>query len=829
MKRKRFLIFTLILIFACIFAFCASAEEESTAPVIPEWSEVQIIDSISPKEGFDTTSRVMLKNSDNSYTVYPAYYILKCTDTTFNTGTGEFDFSVLNNAIADTTGETYSFASVVRLEIPSGFVTVKDRIFRKDKGFTSLMTLKVPEGVTSMGEYNFYQSQSILEVELPNSLENITTNLFAEAFSLKKVVMRGAVTIGTTAFSKCSALETVEWGNSIETIGEKAFDKCTSLTGHFTSNSLVSIGAYAFRQTAITEVTISGEISSMGTNVFDNCDSLVKVTIDGQVIGSYAFYQCDNLKIAILSDNVETLGGYSFADCSLLESVSMGKNIETIGQRAFRKTTVLTDINIPDSVTAIETYAFYQSGITQITVPEDAVLGERAFEGCASLAIVYYNADTVGARAFNSCTALETVVFGENVTTIGGYAFDACSKLENVNLHDGITSIKERAFLNCASIKSLNIPKNLTELGTSAFYGCKGITGTVVIPETLTTLGNNAFQSCASIEKAIIKCDFMGVNMFHSCSKLSVLVLHKDITTIGTDSLSGVANGNFLTIYTGNDPERLKTLNGISRFNTKYIYSYEQYLLDIENGVTYNQNTIIYGADYCIELNGGEHTMNDTPTCVLPSGCIKCERAKGEPALGHDKDELIRVVYITLDQKGDKIFTCTRCDDEVLEEKSAKPVFSAEGYACNPAQTSLTGGFTVDWSAYNDYVRLGGGAIRFGLVAANSEKITEGEELIVGGILNSAYGLQVEMTSTKYSVFSCSINNFSAEAKEKLNLIIALYIIDSEGNISYIQSDSSYVNSSTIGTKTFDTVTLSLVAANAPSNSVMALINKEDE
>lgn len=122
------------------------------------------------------------------------------------------------------------------------------------------------------------------------------------------------------------------------------------------------------------------------------------------------------------------------------------------------------------------------------------------------------------------------------------------------------------------------------------------------------------------------------------------MVLHKDITSIGTDALSGVVNGTFLTIYTGNDPERLKTLNGISRFNTKYIYSYEQYLLDIENGVTYNQNTIIYGADYCIELNGGEHTMNDTPTCVLPSGCIKCDRMPGEPALGHIEGALVSIV-----------------------------------------------------------------------------------------------------------------------------------------------------------------------------------------
>jgi len=372
------------------------------------------------------------------------------------------------------------------------------------------------------------------------------------------------------------------------------------------------------------------------------------------------------------------------------------------------------------------------------------------------------------------------------------------------------------------------LPQSLTSIGVYAF-SASGVSGTIVIPETLTTVGENVFNGCANLQKVIVKNKIISPSMFINCSKLSTLVLHKDIESIGKDSLSGVVNGTFLTIYTGNDPERLKTLNGISRFNTKYIYSYEQYLLDIENGVTYNQNTIIYGADYCIELNGGEHTINDTPTCVLPSGCIKCDRMPGEPALGHDKDELIKVVYITFDQKGDKTYTCTRCEDEVLEEKSANPIFTAEGYACNPAMTSLTGGFTVDWNAYNDYISAGGSALRFGLIAVNSQKFAEGDELLTDGILSTTYGFQVEMTSTKYSVFSCSINNFSAEAKEKLNLIIALYIIDSEGNISYIQSDSDYVNNSTIGTKTFDTVTLSLVAANAPSNSVMALINKEDE
>ena len=230
MKNKTLLMLALILLFVCVFALFVSAEEATTPPAIPEWTEMQIIESISPKEGFDTTSRVMLKNKDGSYTVYPAYYILKCTDTTFNSGTGEFDFSVLNNAIADTTGETYSFASVVRLEIPSGFVTIKDRIFRKDKGFTSLMTLKVPEGVTSMDTYNFHESESIQEIELPNSLTVIAVNLATSVKSLRKVVMKGAVDIGASAFSGCSALETVEWGDSVQTIGDNAFDYCSSLT-----------------------------------------------------------------------------------------------------------------------------------------------------------------------------------------------------------------------------------------------------------------------------------------------------------------------------------------------------------------------------------------------------------------------------------------------------------------------------------------------------------------------------------------------------------------------------------------------------------------------
>ena len=190
------------------------------------------------------------------------------------------------------------------------------------------------------------------------------------------------------------------------------------------------------------------------------------------------------------------------------------------------------------------------------------------------------------------CDNLTTVVFGENTRIVDEYAFVDCPKIDSLTLHDNITTIGRSAFLRAYALSSVSIPKSLVSLGAYAF-SASGVSGTIVLPETLTTVGENVFNGCSSLQKAIIKCNTISSKMFINCSKLSTLVLTKDITSIGTDSLSGVANGNFLTIYTGNDPERLKTLNGISRFNTKYIYSYEQYLLDIENGVTYNQNTII--------------------------------------------------------------------------------------------------------------------------------------------------------------------------------------------------------------------------------------------
>ena len=91
------------------------------------------------------------------------------------------------------------------------------------------------------------------------------------------------------------------------------------------------------------------------------------------------------------------------------------------------------------------------------------------------------------------------------------------------------------------------------------------------------------------------------------------------------------------------------------------------------------------------------------------------------------------------------------------------------------------------------------------------------------GKLTTTKGLQVEI-DTEYANIDCSIYNFTSETAQKLNLIITMYVITPDGEISYIQADVDYANTVQVGTKTFDSVTLDVVI----KNSVAVITNKEE-
>ena len=187
--------------------------------------------------------------------------------------------------------------------------------FSPFKNESSIKSIQIHYGVTSIGNQSFVGCINLQSVIIPSSLKSIGNSAFSGCSSLQSVTIPGSVTnIGDYAFDECTGLQsiTVDTNNqyySSDSYGVLYNKDKTKLIQYPVGNkrtsfnapsSLISIDGYAFRYcTSLQSITIGNGVTSIGHSAFSNCTSLQSITIPDSVvkIGKNAFRHCGNLEV----------------------------------------------------------------------------------------------------------------------------------------------------------------------------------------------------------------------------------------------------------------------------------------------------------------------------------------------------------------------------------------------------------------------------------------------------------------------------------------------------------------------------------------------------
>ncbi len=160
------------------------------------------------------------------------------------------------------------------------------------------------------------------------------------------------------------------------------------------------------------------------------------------------------------------------------EVVCIPDGIEYIENWAFKETNVVCVV-IPESVWLIGDEAFLNcSKLKEVVLPKSLkVIGDSAFWGCESLIFLNLPEGVTNIKrcAFYSCASLRKITLPSTLETLDNYAFENCSALEKVEICEGITKIGNEAFANCPALSQINLPKSLKKIGTNLFLNSPNV------------------------------------------------------------------------------------------------------------------------------------------------------------------------------------------------------------------------------------------------------------------------------------------------------------------------------------------------------------------
>lgn len=163
-----------------------------------------------------------------------------------------------------------------------------------------ITSIEVGAGVTSIGQYAFYNCTNLTQITLHEGLTYIAGGAFESCTALNNVYLPDSViSLGWYAFGICRSLNTIRFSPNITEIGFSAF-RSTAITEFGSNlNKLSYIGSDCFDGSSIVSVHLPEGLTNLYSRTFEDCHSLTEVYIPNSVssIEDGCFTRAENVVI----------------------------------------------------------------------------------------------------------------------------------------------------------------------------------------------------------------------------------------------------------------------------------------------------------------------------------------------------------------------------------------------------------------------------------------------------------------------------------------------------------------------------------------------------
>ena len=475
--------------------------------------------------------------------------------------------SIGNAAFADAT----SLLNINVTEPNATYTSSSGVLFNNDRTYLiaypsekRVETYTVPAGVTTIGDYAF-DSNNFYSLVLPTSVSNIEAGAFRNSALLEVITV-------TEPNANFSSSDGVLFNND-ETV-LSAYPSAKTDVSYSIPSGVTAIEDFAFyRQKALTYLSVSSTVRSIGLSAFSEANDLRSVTLGSdselESISEAAFADAQLLSTMEIPNAVKMIGSNAFRFTDL-PTIVIPTGLESIGVGAFSSMYYLQSITVDESnsnYTSLDGVLFDDSMSTLITyplargrhyytIPTGVVsIAEKAFSempgdysATTRLGVLTISPTvaSIGKQAFAGNVYLYSVTFesGSGLITIGASAF-AGTNITSFDIPASVTSIGDYAFARSGydgvlESVAFESGSQLEAIGAGAFEGAP--IPTIAIPASVTSIGDSAFASTSNLESVTFESGShlttVGSSAFQD-SDIPTITIPASVTSIGDSAFMG--------------------------------------------------------------------------------------------------------------------------------------------------------------------------------------------------------------------------------------------------------------------------------------------------